>query len=68
MRAKDQNGKKFRPEHDGSGDQMHPDDRRNLVIFLIISLAMYFAFDHFVMKPKVEAMRAQQGNRPRRRR
>ncbi|AEP10712.1 membrane protein insertase YidC [Micavibrio aeruginosavorus] len=41
-------------------DQMHPDDRRNLVIFLIISLAMYFAFDHFVMKPKVEAMRAQQ--------
>ena len=41
-------------------DQMHPDDRRNLVIFLAAALAIWFSFDHFVMKPRLEKMRAAQ--------
>lgn len=43
-----------------SKDQMHPDDRRNLVIFMVLALAIWFAFDHFIMKPRLEKMRAAQ--------
>ena len=41
-------------------DQMHPDDRRNLVIFLMLALVIWFGFDHFVMKPRIEKMREAQ--------
>lgn len=41
-------------------EQMHPDDRRNLVIFLMLALVIWFGFDHFVMKPRIEQMRAAQ--------
>src|SRR5688500_16974599 len=43
-----------------NGNDMHPDDRRNLIIFILVSLVVYLTFDHFVMQPKVEAMRAAQ--------
>lgn len=41
-------------------DQMHPDDRRNLMIFLMLALLIWFGFDHFIMKPRLEKMRAAQ--------
>ena len=41
-------------------DKMHPDDRRNLVIFLMLALVIWFGFDHFVMKPRIEKMREAQ--------
>lgn len=41
-------------------EQMHPEDRRNLVIFLMLALLIWFGFDHFVIKPRMEATRAQQ--------
>ena len=36
---------------------MHPQDLRNLIIFLFCSVVLWFAFDHFVMKPRMEAAR-----------
>lgn len=42
----------------GQNDQMHPDDRRNLVIFILAALLIYFAFDHFMIQPQLEAVRA----------
>ena len=44
----------------GNNEGMHPDDRRNLVIFIVISLIVYLSFDHFILKPKIDAMRAAQ--------
>lgn len=41
-------------------DQMHPEDRRNLLIFMVLAIAIWFGFDHFVMKPKLEKMREAQ--------
>lgn len=41
-------------------DQMHPEDRRNLIIFILVAMAIYFAFDHFVLQPKIAVMRAAQ--------
>ncbi len=41
-------------------DQMHPEDRRNLIIFILLAMAIYFAFDHFVLQPKIAQMRAVQ--------
>lgn len=38
----------------------HPQDLRNLMIFIAMSVLLWFAYDHFVMKPKVESMRAAQ--------
>ena len=34
---------------------MHPQDMRNLVIFLACSILLWLAFDHFVLKPRMEA-------------
>ena len=39
-------------------DQMHPDDRRNLIVFMVLALTIWFGFDHFIMKPRLEKMRA----------
>jgi len=41
-----------------SKDQMHPDDMRNLLIFAVISIVLWLAYDHFILKPKIEAMQA----------
>jgi YidC/Oxa1 family membrane protein insertase len=46
--------------HNPNSNDMHPDDRRNLIIFILIAVVIYFAFDHFVMQPQVMAMRAAQ--------
>jgi len=37
---------------------MHPADRRNLVIFIVAALLVYFLFDHFMIRPQMEAIRA----------
>ncbi len=44
---------------DKQGD-MHPGDIRNLFIFCICSLVLYFLFDHFYAQPTAEALRQQQ--------
>ena len=41
-------------------DKMHPDDMRNLIIFGILSVILWLSYDHFILKPKVEAMKAAQ--------
>ncbi len=38
--------------------EYHPEDIRNLILFMVLSIALWFAFDHFVLGPKKEAMRA----------
>lgn len=39
-------------------DQMHPQDIRNLIIFAVLSIAMWLSYDHFVARPHAEAVRA----------
>lgn len=39
-------------------DQMHPQDMRNLIIFAILSITMWFGYDHFFARPQAEALRA----------
>jgi YidC/Oxa1 family membrane protein insertase len=41
-------------------DKMHPEDMRNLIIFGILSVLLWLSYDHFVLKPKMEKMRAAQ--------
>ncbi|MCB1591047.1 MAG: membrane protein insertase YidC [Alphaproteobacteria bacterium] len=33
-------------------DQMHPDDFRNLVIFAVVSMLLWYAWDTFILKPQ----------------
>ncbi len=39
-------------------DKIHPEDKRNLLIFAALSLVLWLAYDHFILKPKMENMRA----------
>lgn len=39
---------------------MHPEDKRNMLLFVVLSLAVWFAFDHFVIKPKEAQILANQ--------
>ncbi|MDD3020429.1 MAG: membrane protein insertase YidC [Alphaproteobacteria bacterium] len=49
------------PQPPGSPKQgMHPKDKRNLLIFVVVSLVIWFAFDHFVLAPRVDAIREAQ--------
>lgn len=41
-------------------DKMHPEDKRNLIIFGVVSLLLWFSYDHFILQPKMEKMRAAQ--------
>jgi YidC/Oxa1 family membrane protein insertase len=41
-------------------NQQNPEEMRNLIIFVVLSLAMWLCYDHFVLKPKAEAIRAVQ--------
>ncbi len=41
-------------------DQMHPDDLKNLLTFIIAAVAVWVLFDHFLLKPKVDELRASQ--------
>jgi YidC/Oxa1 family membrane protein insertase len=38
-------------------DDMHPEDRRNLVIFIIASLLVWYLFDNFLLQPRLEALK-----------
>ncbi|MCK5285124.1 MAG: membrane protein insertase YidC [Alphaproteobacteria bacterium] len=38
-------------------DQMHPDDMRNLLIFMLISVILWFAYDVYILDPQKEALR-----------
>lgn len=40
-----------------SKDQMHPEDIRNLIIFGVLSLAIWFLYDTFILAPQTKAMR-----------
>lgn len=40
-------------------EKMHPEDRRNLIIFIVISLILWVGFDHYVLNPRMEAVRAE---------
>ncbi len=41
-------------------DDLHPEDRRNLILFIISAAAVWLIFDHFVIQPRVERTRAAQ--------
>ena len=43
-----------------SNDKMHPEDMRNLVLFALLSILLWLSYDHFVLKPKLEKMKAAQ--------
>jgi YidC/Oxa1 family membrane protein insertase len=38
-------------------DQMHPQDIRNLILFAVLSISMWLAYDHFVARPQAEIAR-----------
>ena len=38
-------------------DQMHPEDVKNLIIFLIASMAIWFLFNTFILNPKTKEMK-----------
>ncbi len=40
--------------------EYHPGDIRNLILFMVLSVALWVAFDHFVLSPQSEALRASQ--------
>lgn len=42
-----------------SKDKMHPEDRRNLILFIVLAGLVYFGFEHFVFRPQAEAMKRQ---------
>lgn len=37
-----------------------PEDMKNLMVFAVVGMMIFLAFDHFIMKPKTEALRAAQ--------
>ncbi len=39
---------------------MHPSDKKNLIIFVLASLVMWFGFEHFVIQPRMEAAKKEQ--------
>ena len=41
-------------------EEMHPDDRKNMILFIIASLVVWFGFDHYMIQPRLKQMRAQQ--------
>lgn len=43
-----------------NNDKMHPEDMRNLLIFGALSIILWLSYDHFILKPKIEKMKAAQ--------
>lgn len=41
-------------------DKMHPEDLRNLIVFIVAAIVVWVTFDHFLLKPKVEELRKSQ--------
>jgi len=40
--------------------KMHPDDKRNMIVFFIACLVLFFLYDKFISQPKMEEIRAAQ--------
>ncbi len=38
-------------------DEMHPQDKRNLIIFAVLSIGMWLSYDYFIGRPHAEQMR-----------
>lgn len=45
---------------DNNKNSMHPEDTRNMLIFFLIAMTLYLTYNHFVVKPKAEALKAAQ--------
>src|ERR1044072_6473522 len=39
-------------------DEMHPEDKRNLSIFGIAAILVWNLFNHYILQPRMEKMRA----------
>lgn len=39
-----------------SKDKMHPQDNRNLIIFMVLSVILYFAYDALILQPQKAAL------------
>lgn len=49
------------PSPSANGQQpMHPQDKKNLLIFVLVSVLLWLAFDHFVLAPRADAARKAQ--------
>ena len=40
-------------------EKMHPEDMRNLIIFAVLAIILYFSYDALFLKPQTEAMKQQ---------
>ncbi|MEK7802678.1 MAG: membrane protein insertase YidC, partial [Pseudomonadota bacterium] len=40
--------------------QMHPKDKRNLILFVTLSILVWLSFEHFVIKPRLQKIEAAQ--------
>lgn len=38
-------------------DKMHPEDKRNLVVFAIISVTLFFLYEMYILQPQAEAIK-----------
>ncbi len=38
-------------------DQMHPEDIRNLILFAVLSMAIWFLYDSFILGPQTKALK-----------
>jgi YidC/Oxa1 family membrane protein insertase len=41
------------------GGDMHPQDKKNFITFIVLASLVYFSFDYFVFKPHAAALKAQ---------
>ncbi len=39
-------------------DELHPQDKRNLIIFVVVSLVIWFTFDQIILKPRMDQLHA----------
>jgi YidC/Oxa1 family membrane protein insertase len=45
--------------HGPQGGGMHPQDMRNMIVFILLAIGIWFAFEHFFIKPKMDALKQQ---------
>lgn len=48
------------PQMPQGPNDMHPQDKRNMIIFVIVMFAVWFAYDSYILKPRMQAMKAAQ--------
>lgn len=46
-------------------DKMHPDDLRNLLVFIVLAVVIWVSYDHFLLQPKLDAMQKAQQEKER---